>query len=112
MKRIAALVRLAGRLAIDTIRSSIQLAHDVLSPRDLSSVRVLEFQTRARTDLELMLLSCAITLTPGTLTLDAGDDRRTLLIHAMYAADAERVLGDIRERYEADILCLLRGNEP
>lgn len=109
MSRAVALVRLIARLAADTVRSSIYLAYDVLTPGDLSSVRILEFRTEAKTDLELLALSCAITLTPGTLTLDVSDDRQCLLIHAMYAADPEGALRDIRERYEADILTVFGG---
>lgn len=110
MKRLITLARLLAVLAIDTVRSSIVLAYDVLSPRDLSTVRIIRFATRAETDLELMLLSCAITLTPGTLTLDVSDNRRELLIHAMYAADEEGVKRGIRERYESAILLVLRGS--
>lgn len=112
MIRLAALLRLVAYLAVDSVRSSLVLAWDVLTPRDYSSVRILRFATRAEGDVELLALSCAITLTPGTLTLDIADDRRTLLIHAMYAADAEAVLAGIRERYEANILRLARGREP
>jgi len=110
--RLAAALRLLALLLVDTVRSSLVLAWDVITPTDLSTVRVLEFHTRATSDGELLLLSCCITLTPGTLTLDVSDDRRTLIIHAMYAADPEGVLRDIRERYEGPLLTVLRGRRP
>jgi multicomponent Na+:H+ antiporter subunit E len=112
MIRLAALLRLLRLVAVDTVRSSCLLAWDVLSPKDYSTVRILHFPTRARSDSELMLLSTFITLTPGTLTLDVADDRASLVIHAMYAADPEGVLRDIRERYETPLLTLLRGTPP
>jgi multicomponent Na+:H+ antiporter subunit E len=112
MIRIIATLKLLTLLIIDIVRSSLLLAWDVISPKDYSTVRILTFSTRAETDLELLLLSCAITLTPGSLTLDVGDDRRTLIIHAMYAADAEGVLRDIRERYETPLLTAMRGRRP
>jgi multicomponent Na+:H+ antiporter subunit E len=112
MIRLFAILRLIVLLAYDTVHSSLLLAWDVLSPKDYSTVRILTFTTRAESDLELLLLTCAITLTPGSLTLDVSDDRRTLLIHAMYAADAEGVLRDIRERYETPLLTAMRGRRP
>jgi len=110
--RLAALLRLLALLAVDTVRSSLLLAWDVLSPKDYSVVRILTFETRAESDMELLLLSCAITLTPGSLTLDVGDDRRTLVIHAMYADDPDGILRDIRERYETPLLTAMRGRRP
>lgn len=109
MIRLAAALRLIALLAIDTVRSSLLLAWDVLDPRDFSAVRILEMPTRAESDLELLLLSVCLTLTPGTLALDVSDDRRTILVHAMYAADPDKVLRAIRERYEEPLLALLRG---
>lgn len=112
MIRLVAILRLLALLAIDTVRSSLLLAWDVLSPKDYSTVRILTFATRADSDLELLLLSSCIALTPGTLTLDVGDDRRTLILHAMYAADPEGVLRDIRDRYETPLLTAMRGRRP
>ncbi len=109
MIRLVALVRLISLLALDTVRSSVLLAWDVLTPRDLSRVRILTFPTRARTDRELFWLSTAITLTPGTLTLDVADDRTHLVIHAMYAQDPEALLADLRDRVETPLLQVLRG---
>jgi multicomponent Na+:H+ antiporter subunit E len=94
------------------VRSSLLLSWDIISPRDYSTVRILTFTTRAESDFELLLLSCVITMTPGTLTLDIADDRRSLLVHAMYAADPEGVLRDIRERYETPLLTIMRGRRP
>jgi len=110
--RLAAALRLLVLLLVDMVRSSLLLAWDVISPKDFSTVRVLEFPTRAVSDGELLLLTCCINLSPGTLTLDVSDDRHTLLIHAMYAADPEGVLRDIRERYEGPLLTVLRGRQP
>ncbi|MCS6969984.1 MAG: Na+/H+ antiporter subunit E [Planctomycetota bacterium] len=112
MTRCLAVLRLLVYLAIDTVHSSLVLAWDVLTPKDYSAIRILRYATRAESEWELLALSCAITMTPGTLTLDIADDRRTLLIHAMYAADPERLQAAIRERYETNILLLLRGRLP
>jgi multicomponent Na+:H+ antiporter subunit E len=112
MTRLVAAMRLLTLLAIDTVRSSLLLVWDVLSPKDYSDVRILRYATEARSDLELLLLSIAVTLTPGTLVMDLSDDRRELVIHAMYGSDPEAILRDIRERVERPLLTALRGAGP
>ena len=51
-----------------------------------------------------MLLANVISLTPGTLSLDVSEDRKTLYIHAMYASDPEAVREEIREGLEKRLL--------
>lgn len=112
MHRLRLAARLFISLGADLFRSSFLLAWDVLSPRDYSQVRILAFRMRARSNREIMLLSSAITLTPGTLTLDVSDDRTTIFIHAMYAHDPEAVERHIRDDVETPLLTLMRGSPP
>jgi multicomponent Na+:H+ antiporter subunit E len=57
---------------------------------------------------ELTVLSNLITLTPGTLTLDISDDRRTMYIHVMRLYDLEQTKRDIKRGFEQRILKALR----
>jgi multicomponent K+:H+ antiporter subunit E len=39
-------------------------------------------------------------MTPGTLSVDIGEDLRTLTIHSLHAPDPQRIIDSIRTRYE------------
>ncbi len=64
----------------------------------------------AKTDIEITLLACLITLTPGSVSLDLSEDRKTLFVHAMYIdnQDVEAYRRSIKEGLERRVLELLR----
>lgn len=91
-------------LAIATLR----ISYDVLTPRHRMRAAVLALPLEVRTPVEITLLSLVVSLTPGTLVLDVSADRRTLYIHAMYAANPDEVRHGIKQGFERRILELLR----
>jgi len=103
--------RVAGLLLFfikKLIVANLRVAYDVLTPGYRMRPGILAVPLDAETDLEITLLANLITLTPGTLSLDVSDDRRTLYIHAMYADDPEAVKLSIKEGFERRILEVLR----
>jgi multicomponent Na+:H+ antiporter subunit E len=60
-----------------------------------------------QSDAAIMLLANLISLTPGTLSVDVSPDRRSLLIHAMFADDEQAVIDSIKTGVERRILELL-----
>jgi multicomponent Na+:H+ antiporter subunit E len=50
-----------------------------------------------------------ISLRADGLNLDVATDRRVLFIHAMYAPDADRVRGEIKEGLERRLLEITRN---
>lgn len=60
------------------------------------------------TDLEITSLAGVVSLTPGTLTLDVSEDRRTLYVHFMDASDVEAVRSKLYNEFEARIKRVLR----
>ncbi|MFN3485276.1 MAG: Na+/H+ antiporter subunit E, partial [Planctomycetota bacterium] len=69
--------------------SNLRVARLALSPRPRLSPRLLRTPPGVTGRPALTLLGCSITLTPGTVTVDATPD--TLVVHALDAASA----GDI-----------------
>lgn len=61
----------------------------------------------ARTDTEITVLANLVSLTPGSLSLDVADDRKTLYIHVMYLTDEDAVRSGIKEM-ERRVLGVLR----
>ena len=87
--------------------ASLRVAVDVLTPRHRMRPRVLAYPLEARTQVEIVLLSNLLTLTPGSLSLDVSSDHRVLYVHAMYAENEEKALQDLH-RLESRLLALLR----
>ena len=71
----------------EIVKSSLEVARIVLA-RDLRlSTRGIEIDAKRLSAVDQAVLGNSITLTPGTLTLDASDGR--LLVHALTAEGAE-----------------------
>jgi multicomponent Na+:H+ antiporter subunit E len=95
----------------ELITANIRVAIDVLTPGARMQPRVLAVPLDALTDTEITFFANALSLTPGTLSLDVSTDRRVLYIHAMYAADAEAARRAIKAGLEQRVLALTRGTE-
>jgi multicomponent Na+:H+ antiporter subunit E len=98
--RIVRIVHLALYFILDLMKSSLRVAWDVLTPKDLSTPRIVEVPLDVTSDLEILLVTNLISLTPGTLSLDVSDDRKTLYVHAMFADDPEQVVSDLKNGME------------
>jgi multicomponent Na+:H+ antiporter subunit E len=88
--------------------ANLRVAYDVLTPRHHMRPAIIGIPLDARTDAEITLLANLISLTPGTLSLDVSNDRRTLYLHAMYVEDVEKLRRQIKNDYERRVLELLR----
>jgi multicomponent Na+:H+ antiporter subunit E len=92
----------------ELVVSSLRVAYDVVTPSLYMRPAVLGVPLTVTTDAEITLLACLITLTPGTLTLDVSDDRKTLFVHAMYVHDYELARATIQQGFERRVSRLLR----
>lgn len=80
--------------------SSLRVAWDVITPQDQAHPAILEMPLDVESDIEILLVTNLITLTPGTLSLDVTPDRSTLIIHAMFAKDPEAIVNDLKSGLE------------
>jgi len=94
------IVRLILFFLYDLCVSSIRVAYDVLTPTDLSNPAILEMPLDVKTDFEILLVTNLISLTPGTLSLDVTPDRKTLIVHAMFADDPDAVVESLKSGME------------
>ena len=106
--RLPAALFLGAFVLWELFRSSLFLARDVLSPTDYSRPKVVSVPLRATSDAEITLLANLISLTPGTVSVDVSEDRKTLFVHSLYTYDEQEVVGAIQDRLEARILRLTR----
>lgn len=69
--------------------SNLKVAHDVITPGYHMRPGVIAIPLDAENDLQVMMISNLITMTPGTMSLDVSEDKRVLYIHAMYIDNIE-----------------------
>jgi multicomponent Na+:H+ antiporter subunit E len=97
------LVRFAGFFLWQLVASNVRLAREVATPGLRIDVAITRVPTRCRSPLELVLLANAISLTPGTITLEADEDAMVLYVHGMFAPDRESFLASMA-RMEDELL--------
>lgn len=91
----------------ELIMANLKVAYDVLTPTNLMKPGVIAMPLRAESDMEITMLANAISLTPGSLSLDVSTDRRVLYVHVMYLYDEAAVLSELK-RLETKILRVMR----
>jgi multicomponent Na+:H+ antiporter subunit E len=92
----------------ELLAATWRVAQDVVKPLPLMRPGVVGIPLDAKTDLEITLLANVISLTPGTLSLDVSEDRKTLYIHAMYVVNPDDLRREIKDGLERRLLELLR----
>lgn len=95
---------LAGIFIIELVKSSVNVAIIVLSPRRDLAPAIFAYPLQVGRDFEITLLANLITLTPGTLSVDVSPDRKILYIHCIDVPDVEAAIADIKNSFERRIL--------
>ena len=107
LKKIPAILNFLGFFLVELVRSSLRVAHDVVTPADRRQPAIVCIPLDVRSDREIALLANLITLTPGTLALGLSDGRDAMLVHAMFAPDPDELRKEIKVGYERRIMELL-----
>jgi multicomponent Na+:H+ antiporter subunit E len=104
---IAKWILLIGLFARELILSAIKVAWLAIQPKLQLRPAIVAYPLTVTSDLQITLLANLITLTPGTLSVDVSDDRRTLYIHAIDVASRDALIGGIAAGFETRILEVL-----
>ena len=106
IRRIWPLVRLAGIVSVDIVRSNLAVARLILTNGRHGQRRsgFVEIPLRLSAPEPLALLALVITATPGTAWLDYDAEDGTLLLHVFDMIDEDSWHRLIRDRYEALLL--------
>lgn len=93
-------IRLILFFLYELVVSSIRVAWDVVTPRHQSRPAIIEMPLDVESDIEILLVTNLISLTPGTLSLDVTPDRKTLIVHAMFAEDPDALVAELKNGME------------
>jgi multicomponent Na+:H+ antiporter subunit E len=98
--KIGHAVHLAAYFGWALIVANIRVAIDVARPHTAIRPAVVAVPLDVTSDGEILLLSMLINITPGSVTIDLSDDRRTLYVHVMHMITAEASRQDIKTGFE------------
>jgi len=96
--------RLMATVAVDIVRSNIQVARLILGPESAIVPGFIWVPLDIRNIHGMAVLTSVITLTPGTVSAELSPDRRHLLVHCFNLRDADAAIAEIKQRYEAPLM--------
>ncbi len=90
------------------VQGSVKIAWDIATPHHYMTPGIIALPLTAETDLEITLLANAITLTPGTMSMDVSSDRKILYVYTVYIDSEEKVVASIKNTLEKKLLEAMR----
>jgi multicomponent Na+:H+ antiporter subunit E len=84
----------------ELVLSSLFVAYDILTPKDLMRPGIVEVPVDLKNDTAIIAFANLISMTPGSLTVDMTPDRKKIYIHAMYLYDKEKFIHKIKTELE------------
>ena len=92
----------------EVVKANLQVAFEIVTPGNRMTPGIVAIYLDANTDAEITMLANLITLTPGTLSLEVSEDRKTLFVHALYIEDVDRFKAHIKSGLERRLLEVMR----
>ena len=88
----------------DIVIANVQIARLTLGPIERLQPAFIEVPMQIKDEFVLSLLTSVISLTPGTVSAGLNDDHSCLLLHALDAPDEQKIIDEIKQRYEAPLM--------
>jgi multicomponent Na+:H+ antiporter subunit E len=76
--------------------ANVEIAYLVLNPKPLVDPQIVRFKPDVKTNLGIVTLANSITLTPGTVTVEA--NKEEFVIHAIWQKSAEGIISGEMQR--------------
>lgn len=108
-RRVIAWAKLVLLFLYELALSSLEVARDILTPQQRARPAIIEVPLDVQTDAGILLVTNLISLTPGTLSLDVSADRKTLLVHAMFADDPQALRHSLKSGMERWVIDAVEG---
>ena len=102
------IIILALFFIVELVLANLRMAYYTVMPLSRMRPAIVAVPLEEMDDTEMTVLANMLTLTPGTLSLDASDDRRTLYVHVMWFEDLDETRRGIKRNFEARVLRALR----
>jgi multicomponent Na+:H+ antiporter subunit E len=100
------IARLLWHILVQLVRSNLLMAREIVTRRSRIRTGVIEYTLGSPSDLVLTIVANIIALSPGTMTVDATRDPRTISVHFLLLDDvaaAERSLAHLEHLVAAAV---------
>ncbi len=87
----------------ELILSSLYVAYDIITPKDLMKPGIVEVPVDLKSDTAIIAFANLISMTPGSLTMDMSADKKKIYVHAMYLHDKEEFIRKMKGELEKKI---------
>lgn len=87
----------------ELILSSLFVAYDIITPKDLMKPGIVEVPVDLKNDTAIIAFANLISMTPGSLTMDMSPDKKKIYVHAMYLHDKEDFIRKMKGELEKKI---------
>lgn len=104
MRRVFAAFKLIALFIKELIMSNIDVVKVLLSPKFDIEPGIIEVPTQLKSDWELTLLASLISLTPGTLSMDFSEDKKSIFVHSIHVPNKEQMIREIHDTFEKAIM--------
>lgn len=106
--RFFAVVRLVLYFLWQLVLANLRVAYFIVMPLDRLKPGLVAVPLEPMSEYAVMVLANLITLTPGTMSVEVSEDRRTLFVHAMEVEDVGAFVREIKTGFEARVLEVMR----
>ncbi len=87
----------------ELVLSSLYVAWDIITPKDLFTPGIVEVPLDLKTDTAIIAFANLVSMTPGSLTMDLSPDKKKLYVHAMYLTDKQEFIDKMKNELEERI---------
>lgn len=94
------LFKFIGIVFWDIMVANVIVAKLILGNKDNLQPKFLHIPLDIEHPLAIGLLANTISLTPGTVSCDLSEDKKTLLVHGLHEEDPKATVNEIKQRYE------------
>lgn len=77
------------------VEANVVLAWEIVTPRDRIHTGVIAVPLRTQSETAMMVVANVITLTPGTVTIEAVGSPPVLYVHVLHLVEIEKVRNDV-----------------
>ena len=99
------IIRLVLSVARDSLQSNVSVLRLLLIPSSRKHpAAFVHIPLQLRDPNGLAVLAMIVCITPGTAWAEISRDRSILLLHVLEAADAQRIIDDVKARYERPLM--------
>jgi len=94
IKKIYYVLEFTGFYLYNLAAANIFIAWDILTPKMRMKPAFMEIPVTLKSDFGLLLFSNLLSMTPGTISMDISEDKKTVQVHVLYYKSDEIMLED------------------